>query len=165
MKTKTLPIMMLLSLSFVLSCKENPQKRAEQKAQTEYQKAEKHANSAEEHFEKSTNEAAQALEHAAMEERNAAIASVVVPEFNNLEANTLVKKIGNHAIGFTNAKTTKEADKFSNKINEDLTRLSSKIEKGRISKADGTQIKTYAIRLAAAVGGDLQTSDVWFLSL
>ncbi len=152
MKIKFLPVLALLSVMVLFSCEKNPQKEQEKIAKSENKKADQQEDQASKDLSKGVDHANQAVEHRTMAELMSAMAAVDVPQFDNMTASELAKKIGNHATAFVKSENYQETGKYVDEINGDLQELADKVSKGSITEAEANQITTYANNLASAVG-------------
>ncbi len=152
MKIKFLPVLAMLSVMVLFSCEKNPQKEAQKTADVENKKADQQEDQASKNLSKGVDHANQAVEHRTMAELNEAFASVDLPEFDNMAASEMAKKIGNDAKAFINSDNYQETGKYVDQINADLQELADKVSKGSITEAEADQITTYANNLASAVG-------------
>lgn len=148
---KHLFLMLVFALSLV-ACQQNPQNKAAAEAEKRSEMAEKQAQEARDLMERSNDKAVAAITDATRAEFSEALSKVEVPSFDdNIQANELVKKIGNEAVDYVNSKDADAADKFMGQIKADLEKVDKLEADGKLSSDVAASIKDYADRLANSV--------------
>ncbi len=150
MKSKVLLlVMMLIALT---SCKQDPQKKAEQNAKTYEKAAEIEAKQAERDAERAINNTGNAIGNAIMAGANEAMAKIEVPEFKNLISKKFVKDIGNDIVNYVNANDKRKADHYENLLAKHIERVKKAEENKTITSEDAKKIEKYGLNLAGSVG-------------
>ncbi len=156
---KLIPLLVILVA--IVACQENPQKKAAKAAKQLEKSAESAANTAQKAYDTTVEKANEAIVKKSMAEMNEAMSKVAVPSFeNNVSANELVKKIGNDAVGYVNAKSSQEAGKFVDNIRDDYNSALTMLDKGQISQADADKMQAYVSNLADALGISVEVVEV-----
>lgn len=139
----------ILSLS-IAACNNDPQDLAEKKAEEFSKQAESEAAAADAQLNQSIDNANASAVHATQAELNKAMGAVDVPELKGV-AKTQVEKLGKDALDFVNSNDYNNAQKYADRINEDLKKVNDLEAKGRITKEDADKIRDYGKRLAESV--------------
>ncbi len=151
---------LILAALIMVSCQEDPQKKAQKNAEHYAEVAQSEAAAAQSELEQSRENANSAVIHASKAQMNDALKQVEMPELESNQAREIAKKIANEGIDYVNADDYKQANKYSNKFNESLDRLDKLEEKGTITKVDADKVRGYITDLAKAISIEVRVVEI-----
>ncbi len=152
MKTKNLILTVLMGVFVMFSCQKDPQREAEKAAKKEQRQADRQQEMVDDNYGNVEKHSEKALKYQTQADISKAIASVNVPDFDNVNASEFVKKVGNHITALTKSENYENAGKYIDALNADVEQLQRDVENGSLSANDAERIGIYVENLADALG-------------